>query len=67
MNFFGALEQYLDKSKLSVDQHSNLSEIELSYRDEWWEVHSDNEMAIKYIVESDFLSDSIAICSIAIV
>jgi len=67
MNFFGALEQYLDMSNLSIDQLSNEAEIELSYRDEWWEVHSDNEMAIKYIVESDFLSDSIAICSIAIV
>ena len=67
MNFFGALEQYLDMSNLSIDQHSNEAEVELNYLDKWWEVHSDNEIALKYIVESNFLSDGIAICSIAIV
>ena len=46
MNFFGALEQYLDMSNLSIDQHSNEAEVELNYLDKWWEVHSDNEIAI---------------------
>ena len=36
MNFFGALEQYLDMSNLSIDQHSNEAEVELNYLDKWW-------------------------------
>lgn len=67
MNFFGALEEYLAANGASVDDVNELSDAELRYREESSDVHTDREIALKFMVEHDFNQTDLAICSVAIV
>ena len=67
MNFFGALENFLAKNNLEMNESTNIAAVELSYKEMPWEIHSDQDLALQYVVSSDFNPQGKILCSIAIV
>ena len=67
MNFFGALENYLVKNDLEMSESKNFPAVQLSYKEMPWEIHSDQDLAIQYVVRSDNNPQRELLCSIAIV